>query len=126
MIMPEEQRFTSWVLHVIVAAILLQTLFFKFTAAEESVYIFTTLGMGPWGRIESGIAEPSAAVLLLIPSTTAIGALLSLLVISGAIMSHLTKPGIVVHNEGGYCLCWRSWRLRPARLSSSFGARNRP
>lgn len=126
MIMPEEQRITSWVLHVIVAAILLQTLFFKFTAAEESVYIFTTLGMGPWGRIESGIAELTAAVLLLIPSTTAIGALLSLPVISGAIMSHLTKLGIVVHNEGGYCLCWRSWRLRPARLSSSFGARSCP
>lgn len=99
--LPKEQRITSWVLQVIVAAILLQTLFFKFTGAEESVYIFTTLGIEPWGRIGSGIAELVTAVLLLIPATTAVGALLSLLVISGAIMSHLTKLGIVVHNDGG-------------------------
>ncbi|MGE0128243.1 MAG: hypothetical protein AB7U82_09195 [Blastocatellales bacterium] len=30
-----------WILRLVVAGILFQTLFFKFTGAEESVYIFT-------------------------------------------------------------------------------------
>jgi hypothetical protein len=84
----------SWALRLIAAAILLQTLFFKFTGAKESVYIFSTLGIEPWGRIGSGVAELIASILLLIPSTVAWGALLSLGVISGAIVSHLIKLGI--------------------------------
>jgi hypothetical protein len=71
-------------------------LFFKFTAAKESVYIFSTLGMEPWGRIGSGMAELIASVLLLLPSTVAVGAVLSLSVISGAIFFHLTKLGITL------------------------------
>jgi hypothetical protein len=86
----------SWTLRGIAAVILLQTLFFKFTAAKESVYIFSTLGMEPWGRIGSGVAELIASVLLLMPSTIAIGAAMSLGVISGAIFFHLTKLGIAL------------------------------
>lgn len=91
----------SWGLRLVVAAILFQTLFFKFTGAAESVRIFTTLGLEPWGRIGSGIAELIAVILLLYPGTVAFGALLSLGVISGAIMSHLTKLGIAVTNSDG-------------------------
>lgn len=90
----KQQNIFSWVLQIIVAVILLQTLFFKFTGAAESVYIFTTLGAEPWGRIGSGIVELIASVLLLTPRTVWLGALLSLGVISGAIMSHLTMLGI--------------------------------
>lgn len=84
----------SWLLRSIAAVILLQTLFFKFTGAKESVYIFTTLGLEPWGRIGSGVAELMAALLLLFPRTVVFGALLSLGVISGAIVSHLTRLGV--------------------------------
>ncbi|NUM53543.1 MAG: DoxX family protein [Candidatus Hydrogenedentes bacterium] len=97
----QKQLVTSWVLQVAVAAILFQTLFFKFTGSEESVYIFTKLGMEPWGRIGSGVAELIACVLLLVPATSTIGALLSLGVITGAILSHVTKLGIVVQDDGG-------------------------
>lgn len=90
----KRQNILSWVLQIIVAVILLQTLFFKFTGAEESIYIFSTLGAEPWGRIGSGIVELIASVLLLMPRTVWIGALLSLGTITGAIMSHLTKLGI--------------------------------
>jgi hypothetical protein len=86
----------SWTLRGIAAVILLQTLFFKFTAAKESVYIFTTVGMEPWGRIGSGVVELIAAILLLLPRTVALGAILSLGVISGAIFFHLTKLGIAL------------------------------
>lgn len=91
----------SWLLQLITAAILAQTLFFKFTGAEESKYIFSTLGIEPWGRIGTGIAELIAVVLLLAPRTVALGALMSLGLISGAIFSHLTRLGIVVKDDGG-------------------------
>ena len=91
----------SWVLQIIVAVILLQTLFFKFTAAPESVYIFSTLGAEPWGRIGSGVVELIAAILLLVPTTITIGAALALFVIVGAIVSHLTILGIEVQGDGG-------------------------
>ena len=91
----------SWILQLLVAGILLQTLFFKFTGAPESVYIFSTLGLEPWGRIGSGIAELIAAILLLIPATAPAGAILSIAVISGAIVSHLTVLGIEVMDDGG-------------------------
>jgi len=86
----------SWALRLIAAVILLQTLFFKFSGARESVYIFSTLGLEPWGRIGSGVLELIAAVLLIIPGTVVYGAALSMGVISGAIVSHLTKLGIAL------------------------------
>ncbi|GLU52581.1 DoxX family protein [Dyadobacter frigoris] len=94
-------KIVFWILRIIPAVILLQTLFFKFTAAEESVYIFSKLGIEPWGRIASGIVELIAAVLILVPFTTGIGALIALGVISGALISHLTILGIEVQNDHG-------------------------
>ena len=91
----------SWALQLIAAAILLQTLFFKFTAAPESVYIFTKVGAEPWGRIGSGILELIAAALLLVPGAIPIGALLALGLMTGAIGSHLTVLGVEVLGDGG-------------------------
>lgn len=93
---------TSWLLRGIAAFILLQTLFFKFSGAKESVYIFSTLGAEPWGRIGSGLVELIASVLLLWPRTVVFGAALSLCVISGAILSHLTKLGIALPAVGDH------------------------
>jgi uncharacterized membrane protein YphA (DoxX/SURF4 family) len=90
-----------WILRLFAAVIMLQTLFFKFTGAPESVYIFTTLGMEPWGRIGTGVMELVASVLLLIPRTTALGAVMGLGLMSGALFFHLTKLGIVVQNDSG-------------------------
>ena len=90
-----------WLLRLVVAGILLQTLFFKFTGAAESVYIFEALGAEPYGRIGSGVAELVASVLILVPSTAALGALLSLGVMSGAILSHFTVLGIEIMGDGG-------------------------
>ncbi len=95
------QEILSWVAQLAVAILLLQTLFFKFTGAEESIYIFSKLGLEPWGRIGSGMAELVAGILLLIPATAALGAVLALGVISGAIVSHLTVLGIEVQGDGG-------------------------
>jgi hypothetical protein len=92
----------SWALRLIVAIILLQTLFFKFTAAPESVYIFSTLGMEPWGRIGSGLFELIASVLLLVPSTLLPGAALAMAATGGAIFFHLTKLGIALTPVGDH------------------------
>jgi uncharacterized membrane protein YphA (DoxX/SURF4 family) len=81
---------------------MLQTLYFKFSGAPESIFIFKTLGLEPIGRIGSGIAELIASVLLLIPKTAWAGAGLALGIMSGAIVSHLTELGIEVQGDGGY------------------------
>jgi hypothetical protein len=99
--LPRNQAVVSWVFQLVGAAILLQTLYFKFTGADESVYIFTTVGAEPWGRIGSGVLELIAAVLLLVPSTAALGALMAAGLMAGAIMSHLTILGIEVQGDGG-------------------------
>jgi uncharacterized membrane protein YphA (DoxX/SURF4 family) len=91
----------TWLLRLAAAGILLQTLFFKFTAAPESVYIFTRVGAEPWGRIGSGVIELIAAVLILVPRTTWLGALIALGVMAGAILSHLTVLGIEVQGDKG-------------------------
>jgi putative oxidoreductase len=90
-----------WLLRLLVAGILLQTLFFKFSGAPESVWIFQTLGVEPWGRLASGVAELVAAALILWPRTTGLGAVLAFGVISGAILAHLTILGIEVEGDGG-------------------------
>jgi hypothetical protein len=99
--MSRTETIVSWGLQLLVAGILLQTLFFKFTGAEESVYIFTKVGAEPWGRIGSGVAELVAAAMLLTPSLVPYGALLTIAVMSGAILSHLTVLGIEVKGDGG-------------------------
>jgi hypothetical protein len=90
-----------WVLKIIAALIMLQTLYFKFTGAEESVYIFSTLGIEPWGRIGTGIFELIASILILYPRTTVVGALIGAGLMGGAVFFHITKLGIAVRGDGG-------------------------
>ena len=99
--LPTAWLIVSWVCRIVAAVILLQTLYFKFSGAEESVYIFTKVGLEPWGRYISGVAELFAAILLLLPRTVAVGGLLAAGVMVGAIGSHLTKLGVVVKDDGG-------------------------
>jgi len=89
------------ILRIAVAIILIQTLRFKFTAHPDSVYIFEQVGLEPYGRIGIGIVELIAGILILIPRTVWMGALLSMGVLSGAIFMHFTKLGIEVNNDGG-------------------------
>jgi len=90
-----------WILRLIAAIIMAQTLFFKFTASPESVYIFSALGLEPWGRIGIGIMELIASILLLIPRTMVFGAVLGVGLMAGALFSHLTKLGIEVQGDSG-------------------------
>ncbi|MBB2146844.1 DoxX family membrane protein [Pedobacter sp. LMG 31464] len=95
------KKIICWILRLVVAVILLQTLYFKFTASPESVFIFTQLGIEPWGRVGTGIIELIASILILFPKTTVYGALMAMGTMAGAIFSHLTKLGVVVANDGG-------------------------
>ena len=94
-------RTWAWTMRLVAAGIMLQTLYFKFSAAPESVYIFSTVGMEPWGRIFVGVLELIASILILIPRTTAYGALIGIGVMTGAVFMHLTRLGIVVLNDSG-------------------------
>lgn len=91
-----------WTARIAAAIIMVQTLYFKFSGAEESIYIFSTVGMEPWGRIGTGILELVASVLILINATAWLGALLGLGLMAGALFFHLTILGIEVKGDGGY------------------------
>jgi len=90
-----------WALRIIAALIMLQTLYFKFSGSEESVYIFSQLGMEPWGRIATGLLELIASILILYPKTTFFGSVLAIGLMMGAIGAHVTKLGIEVKNDSG-------------------------
>ena len=97
-----KENVISWIAQIIAALIMLQTLFFKFSGAEESVYIFSTVHMEPWGRYMTGTAELLASILLLIPTLAWAGAILGIGIMTGAIICHLTILGISVMNDSGY------------------------
>ncbi|MFI0431328.1 DoxX family protein [Mariniflexile sp. HMF6888] len=95
------KKYIQLALRMTVAIILIQTLRFKFTAHPDSVYIFEKVGLEPYGRIVIGILELIAGILLLIPKTIWVGAMVTLGVISGAILMHLTILGIEINKDGG-------------------------
>ena len=88
-------------LRIIIAVTLIQTLRFKLTAHPDSVYIFTKVGLEPIGRIGIGIIELIAGILLLINKRAWLGAAITIGVISGAVIMHLTSLGIEINNDGG-------------------------
>lgn len=96
-----------WALSIFVAFIFVQSMFFKFSGAEETKILFGTIAswmhdiglpsslanaFGEFGGYGVGAIELIAAALILIPATRWQGAALSLLVISGAIFFHLFTP----------------------------------
>jgi uncharacterized membrane protein YphA (DoxX/SURF4 family) len=91
----------NWILRIVASAIMLMTLYFKFTAHPQSVKLFTILGMEPWGRIGTGVCELIASLLILIPRTTLLGAFMGLGLMTGAIFFHLTKLGIIFEGDAG-------------------------
>jgi uncharacterized membrane protein YphA (DoxX/SURF4 family) len=91
-----------WIFRGLAALIMLQTLYFKFTAHPQSVHLFTILGMEPWGRIGIGVLELVASLLILYPRTTGYGAVLGMGLMAGAIFFHLTKLGVKF--DGDYVL----------------------
>src|SRR5260221_1432550 len=97
------QTVLFWIARIIAAMIMLQTLYFKFSGAEESIQLFSQLGIEPWGRIGTGVLELIASILILIPSTIWMGSLLAIGLMAGAIFSHLTVLGIFRHDGGERC-----------------------
>lgn len=97
----QSKKIIFWVLRIAAAAILLQTLFFKFTAHPESVALFTKLGVEPWGRIGTGVIELITGILLLLAPTVFVGAFMGIGLMAGAILSHLTVLGIESKGDGG-------------------------
>ncbi len=97
----KKSEIVYWIARLIAAIIMLQTLYFKFSASEESVFIFTSVGMEPWGRISVGVLELIASILILIPATVWVGALLAFGLMAGALGMHLFLLGIEVEGDGG-------------------------
>jgi len=95
------KRYIILIIRVTIAIIFLQTLWYKFTAQPESVYIFSKIGLEPYGRIGIGILELIASILLMVSKTVWQGALLSFVLMVGAVYLHLSKLGIEINADGG-------------------------
>jgi hypothetical protein len=96
----------SFTLRLLVAIILLQSLYFKFGSHEQAIHIFSTLGVEPWGRFLLGGIELVLAIAILLPTTKSIANTLTGMLMIGAVGAHLFTPlGIVVRwngqNDGG-------------------------
>ena len=91
----------TWICRLIAAIIMLQTLYFKFSGSPESVLIFSSIGMEPWGRYATGVAEFVASILILIPRYSVFGALMAVGIMAGAIFTHLFVLGIEVAGDNG-------------------------
>src|SRR6188768_2925411 len=100
--MKKSHRILYWMARLAAAIIMVQTLYFKFSGSPESVYIFSTVSMEPWGRIGIGVMELIASILLLIDRVAWVGAFLALGLMLGAIGMHVTVLGIEVQGDGGY------------------------
>jgi uncharacterized membrane protein YphA (DoxX/SURF4 family) len=111
-----------WLCRILAALMMLQTLYFKFSGAEESIYIFSKVGIEPWGRIATGVAELIAGILILIPRTSAFGAFIAIGIMAGALVTHVFIIGIQVMGDGGQlfiyalivlvCSLYVVWRQR--------------
>ena len=101
---PRWAQVVSWILQLVVAVLLAQTLYFKLGGEAISVWIFDQLGVEPWGRYLAAAAEGTAAILLVIPATAAFGAVLACGILVGAIASHLLVLGVVLRSDAGEVL----------------------
>lgn len=99
------QRAVSWICQLLAAAIMIETLFYKFTAAPESVYIFRKMGTEPWWRWGQGIWELLAAICLLIPRLRWAGGILTTGAMLAAILSHMTWLGYAIQGDHGLLFC---------------------
>ena len=97
------KKYLPLILKLIAAIIMLQTLFFKFTGAQESIDLFTKVAGENEHimRIGTGVLELIASILLFVPKKVWLGAGLTVGLMGGAIFSHLTKIGIEHNNDGG-------------------------
>jgi uncharacterized membrane protein YphA (DoxX/SURF4 family) len=91
----------SLLLRITVAIIYIQTLYFKFTAHPDSVYIFTKMGVEPFGRISLGVIELIISIGILIPKTKYAAIVMSIAIVLGALMSHIFILGIIVNGDNG-------------------------
>jgi hypothetical protein len=99
------QRITSWICQLVAAGIMIETLFFKFTAAPESVYIFRRMGTEPWWRWGQGIWELLASACLIMPRLRWLGGILTTGAMLAAILSHMTWLGYSIMGDHGLLFC---------------------
>ncbi len=100
-----KQHIVTWFCSVVAAGIMIETLFFKFTGAPESVYIFSKMGTEPWMRWVQGIWELLASIGLLWPRMRWAGGILTVGAMAAAILSHLTWLGFSVQGDHGLLFC---------------------
>jgi putative oxidoreductase len=82
-----------WLLQIAAAGMFVFVGFLKLSGNEQMVGLFAAIGLGQWFRYLTGTLEVAGAILLLIPRTSGLGALMLVGVMIGAVMTHLFVVG---------------------------------
>lgn len=91
---------SAWIFQIAAAAVMLFAGLSKFFMSGPE-QIFLTLGMGLFGMYLIGSLEVISGVLILISRSASSGAIISLGVLIGAIIAHLTVLGLNDPLQGG-------------------------
>ena len=86
-------RFSERSLQIAAAGMFLMVGFLKLSGNAQLVGLFEAIGLGQWFRYMTGTLEVAGAILLLIPRTSGLGALMLAGVMAGAVMTHLFVVG---------------------------------
>ena len=84
-----------WALRILVAGLFLLPGFMKLIGQPMMVQEFETVGLGQWFRYATGLLEVIGSIMVLIPTVSALGGCLLLLVDVGAFVAHVT----VIHTD---------------------------
>jgi putative oxidoreductase len=82
-----------WVLQIAAAGMFLMVGFLKLSGNAQLVGLFQAIGIGQWFRYLTGTLEVAGAILLLIPRTSGLGALMLAVVMICAVATHVFIVG---------------------------------
>lgn len=83
----------DWIVRIVAVLILIPAFYFKLSGADRSIATFSALDAEPFGRYAVGFAELIVVVLLLIPQTSWLGAMVAGVIMIGAVGSHISVLG---------------------------------
>jgi hypothetical protein len=83
-----KQRIVYWIFAGVAAAIMVETLFFKFTGAAESKYIFSKMGTEPWMRWVQGIWAWDAVFYVIAQFTGGVASVVLVASVAGKLLAH--------------------------------------
>ena len=86
-------RIADWVIRILLALSFISAGGMKLAGVAQFVAMFDEIGFGQWFRLLTGAIEVTGGVLIIVPRTAVLGALLLACVMIGAVITHLAVIG---------------------------------